>query len=330
MKNKSALMSPASDTTSNNEFSSALLPMEGLTRRNMLKLACASIAATSLGGIAGLIPAAFAQETGDVKAETLRADHFLAKAAIKAARAFPLGKESLNLDLNVGSGIHGAVQEFVHSPEEAKRFGRKTSVLEGTVIALTTGSSGMKAVKKYLAAHGTPKRFEENSNFVAMTIRRRTTNGPDRLNLSKEVAVAEEITFVCGISADDKKHLTAAIVFPTFIGKRTKKPIRPGIHFKQIPASDQSAASPPPASPPPDQSKEEKDFQGCFLGCLAPVGSAGSAAAAPFCVACIATIVALPPTAGLDTPAVLGTCGGCFFFFFAPIAICFGVCADQL
>jgi len=296
----------------------------------MLMLACASVAATSLGGIAGLVPAALAQEPGDMKAETLRPDHFLAKAAIRAARAFPMGKESVNLNLNLDSGIHGAVHEFVHSPEEAKRFGRKTSVLEGTVIALTAGSSGMKAVKRYLAAHKAPKRFEENSNFIAMTIRRRTAHGPDRLDLFKEVAVAEQITFVCGISADDKKHLTAAIVLPTFKGKRTKKPIRPGIPFKQLPTGDQSTAPTPPAAPPPDQTAEEKDFLGCFLPCLAALEGASSPVTGTFCAACITTVAALPPTAGLDSPALLVACGGCFFFFLAPIVTCFAVCADQL
>jgi len=293
-------------------------------------LACASVAATTLGGIAGLIPAALAQETGEVKAETLQPNHYLAKAAIKAARGFRMGKESVNLDLNLASGIHAAVHEFEHSPAEAKRLGRKTSVLEGTVIALTAGSNSMQAVKRYLAAHKAPKSFEENSNFIAMTVRRRTAQGPDKLNLSKEVAVAEQTTFVCGISADEKKQLTVAIILPTFVGKRTKKQIRPGIHFKQIPASGQPTAPPPPPAPPPQQTAEEKDFLGCFLPCLAALEGASSPITGTFCATCITTIAALPPTAGLDSPAVLVACGGCFFFFLAPIVTCFAVCSDQL
>lgn len=331
MKTKSALMSPGSDAASNAGIATQTLSKEGLERRNLLMLACASVAATSLGGIPGLIPAALAQDPGDaVKAELLQPNHFLAKAAIRAARRFPLGRTSIDLDLNVASGVHAAVHEFTHSPEEARKLGRTTSVLEGTVIALTAGSNGMKAVKRHLAEHNVPKRFEENSNFVAITVRRRIATGSDRLDLSKAVAVREQITFVCGIAADDKKRLTAAIVLPTFTGKRSGKPIRPGIHFKAIPLGDQPAAPPPPSDPPPEANKEEKDFLGCFLPCLAALEGASSPVTGTFCAACITTIAGLPPTAGLDSPAVLVSCGGCFFFFLAPIATCFAACSDQL
>lgn len=327
MKRQIEVLAPMNGAVSERQsLSETPLTAKEITRRDMLMLAGASVAAISLGGIPGFVTSAAAQ---DVKGQTLPPTHFLAQAAIKGAQGFLLGKDPVNIDLSLKSGIFGAVHEFTHSPEEIKLLGRKTSVLEATVIALTAGSSSMKAVQNHLAQHKVPTNFLGTSKFIAITSRRRNTTASDRLDLSKQFPIAEQATYLCGFSIDTKKQLNVCIILPTFTGPKTKKLVRPGIHFKVIPSSGTPTAPPPPA-PPPEQTTEEKDFLGCFLPCLSAVSGLSAAVVASFCAACVAAIAALPPTAGLDTPLVVGTCGGCFFLLLAPIVTCFALCANQL
>lgn len=306
-----------------------------MPRRDLFRLAGISVAATSFGGVSlAFADSAAAQEvsTQCLKVANLPPEHFLRKAAIAASQQYTIGKNApLKLDLNLKSGMVGVVHEFIHSDAEAKRLGRKTSVLEGTVTALVTGSPSMTAIKKYLAGNDKTKLFAENSNFVAITTRRRNTEAADRLNLFKEFPIAEESTIVYGFRLDEKSNLLTCALLPTFRTRKTKKRLRPGLHFKFIPQEGTPVTPPAPAPvPPPESTTEEKDFLGCFLPCLVELQGAASPLTGTFCAACLATIAALPPTAGLDAPAVLVTCGGCLFFFLAPIGICFVACADQL
>lgn len=332
MKRPIEVLAPTHDALSEHQILSAppLIAQE-LTRRDLLRLAGASVAALSLDGVPGFVTSAAAQGAPvEVKGQTLQPTHFLAQAALKGAQGFLLGKDPVNIDLNLKSGIFGAVHEFTHSPNEIKLLGRQTSVLEATVITLTTGSSSMKAVQNHLAQHKVPANFVGTSKFIAITSRRRNTTAADRLDLSKQFPIAEQATYLCGFALDAKKQLNVCIILPTFTGPKTKKLVRPGIHFKVIPSSGTPTAPPPPA-PPPAETAEEKDFLGCFLPCLNIMSSgeyAGATALA--CASCIAAIALLPPTAGLDALAGIIVCGGCFFFLGAPIVICFTLCANQL
>jgi hypothetical protein len=221
----------------------------------------------------------------------------------------------------------GSVYEFAHSPEQAKLLKRNTSVLECAVIAMAANGAGNKAVQQHLAKHKVPAAFQGNARTVTMTVRRRNTNAPDKLDLTKAFPIAEQLTFAATFAQDAKGRMLGALSLPSFKGKVSNKKIRPGVHFKFIEPSPEPA---PPPSPPPSATQEEQGFLDCFLPCLAGLGVSATPLAGAFCAACITTIAALPPTAGLDTPAVIFTCGSCFFLFLAPITTCFALCQDQL
>jgi hypothetical protein len=305
-----------------------------MPRRDLFRLAGISVAATSFGGVSlAFADSAAAKEVSNqcLQVTNLPSDHFLRKAAIEASKEYTIGKNiPFKLDLNLKSGMVGSVHEFIHSDVEAQQLGRKTSVIEGTVTGLVTGSPSMVAIKKYLAENKETKLFAENSNFIAITIRRRNTEAADRLNLFKEFPIAEQSTIVYGFRLDEKSNLLTCAVLPTFKARKSKKRVRPGIHVKAIPQESKPVPPPPAPVPPPESTTEEKDFMGCFLPCFTTLEGSAAPLTGTFCAACLVAIAALPPTAGLDTPAVLVTCGGCFFFFLAPIGICFVACADQL
>lgn len=303
------------------------------SRRDTIRIAGTSLAATSIVSALGHAAPASAPISiaapGDcgVIVQELASTHFLSAAAIKSASAFPLGTSTVDLGLNTKAGIVGAVHEFVHTPEQAKLLKRTSSVLECAVVALSPAGAGSKAVQAHLAKHKVPLAFQQNARMAALTVRRRNTTATDKLDLSKQFTIAEQLTFVATFAKDAKGHTLAALTLPTFTGKVSKKQIRPGVHFKFV---EETPDAPPPPAPTPEETAEEKDFMGCFLPCLAAVAGLSSPVTGTFCAACLATIAALPPTAGLDTPAVLVACGGCFFFFLAPIVTCFGMCEDQL
>lgn len=336
MKNDHAIpeeITPHSPATDSQSIDSSIA--RRIRRRDLFRLAGISVAATSFEGVSLSFADSAAAQVVDkqcLRVTNLPPEHFLRKAAIAASQQYIIGQDApLKLDLNLKSGMIGVVHEFIHSDVEAKKLGRKTSVLEGTVTALVTGSPSMTAIKKYLAGNEKTKPFAENSNFVAITTRRRNTEAADRLNLFKEFPISEQSTIVYGFRVDEKSNLLACAVLPTFIKQQTKKSVRPGIHFRFIP-QEGTQLIPPAPSPvqPPESTTEEKDFLKCFVPCLKDLGVATASLTGIFCPACLASIAALPPTAGLDSPAVVATCGGCFFLFLAPIAACFALCANQL
>src|SRR6266550_4816832 len=139
---------------SSNRKLAAELASGRLTRREVLALAGASIAATSLLNFSPFLSSAASQlvEPSKDQVQLISPDHFLAKVGIAAAAGFPMGSQTIPLDINVKAGILGGVMEVPLTPEQQKLTGRTTDVIEGTAISITNGSASMSAIRKFLAA----------------------------------------------------------------------------------------------------------------------------------------------------------------------------------
>jgi hypothetical protein len=310
----------------------AALSSGRLTRREMLALAGTSIAATSILSLPPFLSSAAAQfvEPSKDQVQLIQPDHFLAKVGLAAAAGFPMGSQTLRLDLDVKAGILGGVMEVPLTPEEQKITGRKSSVLEGTAIPIANGSASMAEIRKFLAANNAPKSVVESSKHTVVTTRRRDTTAADRLDLNKQFPVVEQVTMLHGLALNDRKQLFQYLIPPTFTAPKSKKKIRPGITFVPIPVKDVAPAPVPPPAPPPEQTPEEKDFLGCFSTALATFSGIASPLTGTTCAACAAALVALPATAGFDAVIAIPTCWVCLFCILGPAAAAFAVCADQL
>src|SRR5262245_27808586 len=110
-----AMNTPPANSTLNTELI--------LTRRKILSLGTTAIG--SAVGVPAIVSVAVAQ---DDKMTPLSTNNALASAAIASAKRFRLGKQVINLDLNLKAGISGTVKEYTLPAEAAKTLGRRTSI----------------------------------------------------------------------------------------------------------------------------------------------------------------------------------------------------------
>ncbi len=267
----------------------------------------------------------------------IKASSSLAKALGRLAGKFSLGGGKVNIGLDPKLAPCAVITEFKLGAAAAAKLGRQENLLECAAAPVNMVATTKRQIQSYLQRVKVPRKVSDASTYFLVIVRRRDLppGSVGRFDPGKKFPIGNEVGFILGLAADDKKMI-ATIIHSDYYVRGVRK--KGGATVVTLPRCGSGAdtggggGSDTQAQPQPDPDNTQ-DFAQCYLDCIADIPPYLITLAAVACATCTVALAVAASTgggAGVTAVGLVIACAACAVVVGAILGNCLLTCLEML